>query len=49
MPEVLSDPKPKRHPRPKKCEECGVYYADWPMKTCVGCDAYREHQDVRPT
>ena len=28
---------------PKVCEECGQNYADYQSKTCVGCDAYRDH------
>jgi hypothetical protein len=34
-------------PRMKLCEECGKYPADVPSRLCVGCDAYREHTDVR--
>lgn len=30
--------------RPKKCDECGINYADPPSKICPGCEAYREHQ-----
>ena len=28
----------------KKCEECGIYPADYPSKFCPGCEAYKEHQ-----
>jgi hypothetical protein len=37
-----------RQKKQKMCEECGKYPADLPSKICVGCDAYNEHQDVRP-
>ena len=32
--------------RPRMCEDCGKYPADWPSKTCAGCDAYAEHTRV---
>lgn len=40
----MSDKKPKESQRPRKCEECGKYWADWPSRLCPGCEAYREHQ-----
>lgn len=27
----------------KMCDECGKYPADFPSRTCAGCDAYKEH------
>lgn len=27
------------------CAGCGVNGADWPSTLCVGCQAYREHQE----
>lgn len=32
--------------RPRMCEECGKYPADWPSKTCAGCDSYADHTAV---
>lgn len=32
--------------RSRVCEDCGKYPADWPSKTCAGCDAYAEHTRV---
>ncbi len=29
---------------PRACEDCGKNPADLPSHICVGCDAYREHQ-----
>lgn len=29
---------------PRACEDCGKNPADLPSLICVGCDAYREHQ-----
>ncbi len=28
---------------PKRCDDCGVNWADYPSKLCPGCEAYREH------
>ncbi len=28
---------------PKRCDECGTNWADYPSKLCPGCDAYSEH------
>jgi rubrerythrin len=36
--------KPQKTRQPVMCEECGIYPADLPSKTCPGCAAYREHQ-----
>lgn len=30
--------------RRKRCEGCGVNWADPPSKLCSGCQAYRDHQ-----
>lgn len=29
---------------PEVCNSCGVNPADYESKICVGCDAYRDHQ-----
>jgi hypothetical protein len=36
--------KPKPMPRRKRCDDCGVHWADPPSALCPGCEAYREHQ-----
>ena len=42
--------RPEREPsrpyriRRKRCEECGINWADPPSRICPGCEAYREHQ-----
>jgi hypothetical protein len=33
----------KRGNNRKKCEECGINWADPPRRICVGCQAYRDH------
>jgi len=39
-----SELKPQRTPQRKKCDGCGVHWADPPSSLCPGCEAYREHQ-----
>ena len=32
-----------KHPRPKRCYDCGKAWADYPSNLCVTCDGYRDH------
>jgi hypothetical protein len=39
------DPRPReRFRKPPMCTGCGVHRADPPSELCVGCEAYKEHQ-----
>ena len=33
----------KQYASVETCTECDLYPAEWPLTTCPGCQAYREH------
>lgn len=38
-----ASPARQRAPRRRRCESCGLNWADPPSRLCPGCHAYRDH------